>query len=456
MKYGGTVFTKMTQYNKNKPTDTPKIEYCLYARKSSESDERQAMSIGSQIDEMKELAKRDGLKIKEIKQESHSAKSSGSRPVFMELLQQVRQNKFNGILTWAPDRLSRNAGDLGSIVDLMDQGKLTKIQTYSQSFTNSPNEKFLLMILCSQAKLENDNKGLNVERGLRTKCTMGWRPSVAPTGYLNQLGDGYKDELIIPDPDRASFITGMFERVAYQGHSGRAIKHWLDRIGFKSRNDKQMPLSKIYSALKNPFYYGEFEFPVGSGNWYKGKHKPLITKELFDKVQNTLQTIPKGHNNKVFPFKSIFICGSCGSKVTAEDKFRKLKHGGFTKHIYYHCTRSANYECNEPYITEGDLIKQLIANIDKIKFNNTGVSRKIQEDIDRYHRLKTQVLNQEYLDGHLSEFEIIPQKIMDKNEMTKNYLLHILQIGTSEERQEAISFIKTKFILANKTISLKS
>ena len=76
----------MTTYNQNKPTDTPKIEYCLYARKSSESDERQAMSIGSQIDEMKELAKRDGLKIKEIKQESHSAKSSGSRPVFMELL----------------------------------------------------------------------------------------------------------------------------------------------------------------------------------------------------------------------------------------------------------------------------------------------------------------------------------------------------------------------------------
>jgi len=119
---------------------------------------------------------------------------SGSRQVFTQLLQEIRQKKFNGILTWVPDRLSRNAGDLGSVVDLMDQGKLVKIQTYSQSFTNSPNEKFLLMILCSQAKLENDNKGLNVQRGLRTKCSMGWRPSIAPVGYLNQAGDGHKDE----------------------------------------------------------------------------------------------------------------------------------------------------------------------------------------------------------------------------------------------------------------------
>jgi len=445
----------MATYNQNSTIEPPKIEYCLYARKSSESDERQAMSIDSQIDEMLTLAKRDNLKIKEVKKESHSAKMSGSRPVFTQLLQEIRQKRFNGILTWAPDRLSRNAGDLGSVVDLMDQGKLIKIQTYSQSFTNSPNEKFLLMILCSQAKLENDNKGLNVQRGLRTKCSMGWRPSIAPVGYLNQAGDGHKDELIILDPDRASFVTQMFKRVANQGHSGRSIKHWLDRIGFKTRNDKPIPLSKVYSTLNNPFYYGEFEFPVGSGTWYQGKHTPLVTKEIFDKVQSVLQTVPKGYKNKIFPFKSIFRCGGCGGGVTAEEKVRKLKHGGYTKHTYYHCGRSLNYECDEPYITESDLIKQLIANIDKIKFNNAGVSRKIQEDIERYHRLKSQVLHQEFIDGHLGEFERIPKTSADKNEMTKNYLLHILQVGTAEERQEALSFIKTKFILTNKTIIIQ-
>lgn len=99
------------------------IEYCLYARKSSEDDERQAISIDSQIKEMADLAEKEGILIKDIRRESHSAKQSGQRPVFKQLLEDIRLGEFNGILTWAPDRLSRNAGDLGMLVDLMDQGK---------------------------------------------------------------------------------------------------------------------------------------------------------------------------------------------------------------------------------------------------------------------------------------------------------------------------------------------
>lgn len=139
------------------------LKYCLYARKSSESDERQAMSIDGQLKEMHAQAKRDKPNVVHVITESHSAKESGQRPEFNNLLSGLSDRKYNSILTWAPDRLSRNAGDLGRIVDLMDQGKLVQIKTYSQSFSNNPNEKFLLMILCSQAKLENDNRGVNVK-----------------------------------------------------------------------------------------------------------------------------------------------------------------------------------------------------------------------------------------------------------------------------------------------------
>src|ERR1700733_6570347 len=123
-----------------------KIKYCLYARKSTESDEKQALSIESQVKEMLQIAEREGLDIVDIRRESHSAKDSGQRPVFKELLEDIRRTRFNGILTWAPDRLSRNAGDLGSMVDLMDQKLLVEIRTYGQQFRNSPNEKFFLMI----------------------------------------------------------------------------------------------------------------------------------------------------------------------------------------------------------------------------------------------------------------------------------------------------------------------
>src|ERR1700722_3209716 len=119
-----------------------KVKYCLYARKSTESEERQVLSIDSRIKEMLQLADREGLEVVTMKRESHSAKETGQRPVFNEIVDELREGKFNGILTWAPDRISRNAGDLGKIVDLMDAGLLAEIRTYGQRFTNSRREKF--------------------------------------------------------------------------------------------------------------------------------------------------------------------------------------------------------------------------------------------------------------------------------------------------------------------------
>jgi DNA invertase Pin-like site-specific DNA recombinase len=107
------------------------IKYCLYARKSTESEEQQILSIDSQIKEMLEMATRDNLEVVEIKKESHSAKEAGARPVFNEIVEEIKIGKFNAILTWAPDRISRNAGDLGRIVDLMDSGMLQNLSTIS-------------------------------------------------------------------------------------------------------------------------------------------------------------------------------------------------------------------------------------------------------------------------------------------------------------------------------------
>ena len=188
-----------------------RITYVLYARKSTESEEKQILSIDSQIKEMLQLADRDGLEVVMLKRESHSAKETGQRSIFNEIIQELNEGKYNGILTWAPDRISRNAGDLGKIVDLMDAGKLHEIRTFGQRFSNSPSEKFLLMILGSQAKLENDNRGVNVKRGLRTRCEMGLRPGVAPVGYSNEKHADRKCHAVV-DPLRAPVIKQIFEK----------------------------------------------------------------------------------------------------------------------------------------------------------------------------------------------------------------------------------------------------
>ncbi|MFA5431256.1 MAG: recombinase family protein [Candidatus Paceibacterota bacterium] len=423
-------------------TDT---KYCLYARKSTESDETQALSIDSQIKEMLDLAKRDNLNVIEIKQEKHSAKEVGQRPIFNEIIKEIREEKFNGILTWAPDRIARNAGDLGTVVDMMDNGKLKEIRTYGQSFGNSPNDKFLLMILGSQAKLENDNKSVNVKRGMKAKCSMGWRPGMAPLGYLTNK-EGIKGQRkIFIDTVRSPIIKQMFEKTAFEKYSGRKLHGWLVSINFATRTGKRVTLSSVYSMLKNSFYYGKFEYPVGSGSWYDGLHEPIITKDLFDKVQEQITSQNARCEDREFAFTRLMKCGLCGSGITAEEKHRKLKNGSFNIHVYYGCTRYNDLHCKCGYIREEDLIEQLSGMMDELIMDGSEIKQKIECEIKRYKKFRYGVLG-------LKESNEKIEETLDH----KKYARYILSQGTIEEKRELISFLKGKIFIANGKVSINN
>lgn len=421
-----------------------KIKYCLYARKSSESEERQILSIDSQVKEMLLLAEREGLEIVAMKRESHSAKETGQRPIFNEIILDIQQGKFNGILTWAPDRISRNAGDLGKIVDLMDQKLLLEIRTYGQRFTNNPNEKFLLMILGSQAKLENDNRGINVKRGLRTRVEMGLWPGMAPVGYLNQKLLDKKCQVII-DPDRAPIIRKMFEKMAYDKWSGRKIYHWLKfEINFKSIGNHNLALSNIYRVLQNPFYYGVFEYPKKSGNWYQGKHETIIDKELFDKVQEQLKRDNIVRTSHEFAFTKLMVCGLCGSSVSAEEKYKQLKDGTTNKYIYYGCCRSKDRHCKSVYLREEELISQLVKILDQIDFNNSGIQIKFEEELKRFNKFQRGVLG------------FSDRKTKHEDIDLKTYAKYILKEGTNEEKRELMGCFKSKIKITKGIVTIEN
>ena len=421
-----------------------KIKYCLYARKSTEAEDKQALSIDSQIKEMIALAQRDNLEIVEIKRESHSSKEVGQREVFNQMIKEIREGRYNGILTWAPDRLSRNAGDLGSIVDLMDQKLLIEIRTYGQKFTNNPNEKFLLMILGSQAKLENDNKAVNVKRGLRTRCEMGWRPGVAPTGYLNEKHVDKKCQCRI-DPKRAPIIKQMFEKVANEQWSGRKIFRWLLDIGFKTKTGKSLVLANIYLILRNHFYYGEFEYPSNSGVWYKGSHDPIISRELFKEVQKKLSFYTENKTktkwgSKTFDFKDVFKCAYCGASVVGEEKFKLLKSGKKNRHVYYHCSKKIDPNCPEPYVNELDLVARFIKFVELIETRKNTVielSKTIKSKMTKYKSVRDQILEQQKV------------SIEDKPLRFSEFFKHIVMNGTNEEKQELLTCIKQSLYIHN-------
>jgi hypothetical protein len=300
------------------------------------------------------------------------------------------------------------------------------------------------MILCSQAKLENDNKSINVKRGLRTRVEMGLWPAPAPTGYLKEKRLDRKCQTLI-DPERGHIIKQMFEKVAYDKWSGRKVYHWLKfDLNFKTpRGNKNLTLSNIHLLLKNTFYYGEYEFPRGSGNWYKGLHEPIITKELFDLVnqQLTRQVTRTEFGTKEFAFTKLMTCGLCGSGICADEKLKKQKNGNIHRYVYYGCSKAKDRNCKCGYLNEEDLIKQLQDMLDKISLDEIGMKDQIRNEVTRYNRFQKGIL------GIKGEVEV---KDLD----IRNYAKYILRDGRDYEKRELLSCFKSKLVLENKIISM--
>lgn len=417
------------------------MKYCLYARKSTEAEEKQALSIDSQIKEMKQIAERENLTIVEIRKESHSAKESGQRPVFEEIVKDIDTGIFNGIITWAPDRLSRNAGDLGKLVDRMDQKKLIQIKTFGQTFTNSPSDKFLLMILCSQAKLENDNKSINVKRGMRARCEMGLWPVQPPTGYRKPNHRLAKCEVEI-DPERADTIRQIFEKISYEKWSVSKVHAWLRYdLNFKTHRGFHLSLGNVFKIINNTFYYGRFEFPQGSGVWYEGKHKPIISKELFDETRNSIKSQTIKSQGKEFAFTRIMKCGACGSGITADEKFKKLLNGGVNRHVYYRCTKAKDRNCKNPALNETELIESLLEMVDTLNINKVKLTAKLDVEIQKFKKLQAMFL------GKKKTEKIEPIDLRD-------YTKFVLKEGSPLEQRSILECISSELVLKNKIIKI--
>lgn len=398
-----------------------KIIYLKYIRKSTESDDQQVLSIESQNSELTKLAQREKLEFADLPPESKSAKMPGERPVFKEMLKQIRKSDGMGILSWHPDRLSRNALDAAELIHLMDIGKLLEIRTPSSVFINTPNDKFLLSMLCSAAKLENDNKGINVKRGLKTKAENGWYPTVAPIGYLNDRPNDKGKREIKVDPERFDLVRKMFDLMLSGAYTPPQILTIVtDKWGLRMRNGHPICRSSIYRIFTDPFYMGIFEYPQGSGTWYTGKHKPMITANEFDTIQIRLGRKGKPRPQKYFfPFTGMVTCGECGSTIVADKKCHiicsecRFKFSGKTAticprchtavedmknpkirtYVYYGCTHKKNPACSQRgWLRAEDLRQQAVDVLESIEIPEV-FHRWAMKRLRRHNRQETEARN---------------------------------------------------------------
>jgi hypothetical protein len=300
------------------------------------------------------------------------------------------------------------------------------------------------MILCSQAKLENDNKSINVKRGLRTRAEMGMLPGWAPIGYLNDTRSDHKCEYLI-DPVRAPVVRMIFEKVGKERWSGVKIYHWLkEDLKFTTRSGVSVNLSTIYTLLKNPFYCGVFEYPRGSGNWYVGKHEALISRDLFElvrkKVTEDHRTKQKVHE---YAFVKMMRCGLCDSGVTAVTKEKTIKNeGGIIRtYIYYACSRANDRRCKNPYVREDHLMEQLAGIIDQVEIDKIGAKHLIEKEVARFNKLNANVLGTK-------------GKVRTKDMDVRRYAKYLLEEGSVEERRELLEHLSGTLVMKAKRINL--
>ena len=376
------------------------------------------MSLESQVTEMKKLAVHLGLAIIQIYTESKSAKKPDNRPLFSQMIKQIQQNKNEelGILCWKIDRLSRNPIDSATIQWLLQQGNIKIIQTIDRQYLPSDN----VVLFSVESGMANQyilDLSKNVRRGILTKLEKGGWPNLAPLGYLNDGKGG-----IVQDKERAKYIKKIFELYKEGNKSVREISDILFEQGFRSRAGNKYHKSKIHKILYDSFYCG---IMTKDDKKYLGNHEPIITKELFDKVQQVLNKKANTKKQKIyFTYRGVLKCDTCGCVLTATKKKGK--------HTYYYCTNGKG-KCDEHkvYSKEDDVKNELATVFDKVVVEEKLIEMCYQAkkarlgEIDGYLTQATDNLNGTlkkaqdrknklldlYLDGNLTK-EVYDQKII--------------------------------------------
>jgi len=336
-------------------------QYVIYCRKSTESEEKQILSIEAQAKELEDFSNRLNLQVSEILTESKSAKSLG-RPVFNDLMKKLYKGRYKGVVCWKLDRLARNPIDGSALVWALDQGKISEILTPHGNFKNNSNDKFLMQIEFGMAKKYVDDLSDNVKRGNRAKLERGWLPGLPPLGYLNEP----KERTIVKDPERFTLVRKMWDLLLNSTSPSKILRIANEIWGFRTRQGKKiggkpLSMSGIYQIFGNPFYYGLIERKEGV---YLGKHDSMITEEEFWKVQEILgrrgRPRPKNHE---FAFTGLIRCGECGCMITAEEKVNRYGY----HYTYYRCTKKKrNLACHQRYINLINLESQIMCYLEKI------------------------------------------------------------------------------------------
>jgi len=460
------------------------MKYIVYCRKSTESEDRQILSLPAQKRELDDYAKKHNLEIVEVLQESASAYKLG-RNKFNQMVAKIQNGQADGMLVWALNRIARNALDGGMIIHLMDTGCLKEIRTPSNIVKSDGSAKFMLQIEFAMSKKSSDDNSESVKRGNREKILRGWHHR-RHLGYKFVESEKFGwEKILVIDEERYELLKKAVHLVI----SGKPVRNVLKTLnndwGFRTPKTKKLgnkPLSQsnFYKILHDEFYCGWIY--TSDGQKIKGNHQPMITETEFDQLQVMLADRGKPRPKTLdLPFRTLISCGECGCTVCMEEKYQticsvcktkfasknnkqciscgtkisKMNNPTRLHYLYARCTKKKqDIKCGQPSLPYEDLINQISIHLDQLTISPKVVSwilNQLQKRSESQLKINTQSMKnlQSIVDRSQAELETLLKQFTSPE--NADYSL----IGPDEYRNAKKQIIEKKENAETKLVDMK-
>ena len=337
--------------NENSSAKQKEYRYVIYARKSTEDKNKQVRSLADQIAECQELAERYHLRVnpKDIIQESASAKESDIRPRFKEMIEGLKTGKYDGVITWHPDRLARNIKDAGEIIDLLDKHIIKDLKFVSFSFENTTSGKMLLGITFVMSKEYSDKLSDDIMRGNQRSADEG--------KYINRTKHGYfkdSNQQLRPDGDNFTLIQNAF-RLRVEGKALKEVAEYLNKHGYQRMTPNgthvlfPMNFKRVESFVKDPSYTGVMRYgKKGKAIDLTEKYDftPALSVPDFMKINKLISSSQfmrlakryrRDEDVKANLLRGMVVCAECNEPMSAGITPKKNAKKGITRYFFYRC-----------------------------------------------------------------------------------------------------------------------
>ncbi|MCI6692672.1 MAG: recombinase family protein [Clostridium sp.] len=466
----------------------------LYTRVSTIEQSEEGYSIDEQERLLRSWAEKNNYEVyKCYSDRGISGKDIKNRPALKELLKDAEEKKFDMVISWKINRISRKLADVLKIVDILEKNDIT-FKSYSEPFeTDTPAGKMQFQMMALIGEFERGTIAQNVKMGMCAKAKAGEWCGGRVLGYdlvpmENKEGTKRgKTKLTINEIEARSVRLIFNEYVNGKGY--KAITNQLNKLGYKTKKGNDFSVGSIREILTNPVYIGKVRYNVRQ-NWSEkrrrninanpiitdGVHEPIIDEVLWDKVQAIMES-KKGKPSRIYdgeyPLTGILRCPKCGAGMVISRTTNKLADGTKKRIAYYCCGAWKNKGtsvCNSNTIrvdkaneyvfnkisellSNEKMVKSIVNNINKERHKKISPAKKelerIDKELEKIDRKKTKLF-EAYEEELISKEEFKERKDeLNKRAKSLQEEKEPLLVTLSDDVSEEIPYEFVRSILEN-------